>query len=218
MRRTGRILALDAALACCSVALVEDGVVLAERTARGGRGQSAVLAPMVAEVLAGGRGFDAVAVTIGPGSFTGLRSAISLAHGLATNGAALIAVTVAEALAEAAGDLAGRSLWTVIDSRRDRVFLDIAGTIQAIALDDLPPPDGPVAVAGDAAIAVAAGLAARGYDVRLTDARLPQARHVANAALHRLSGAWPTLEVQPLYVDPPEARLPAGGLRPAPLP
>jgi hypothetical protein len=50
----------------------------------------------------------------------------------------------------------------------------------------------------------------------LTDARLPAARHVAMAAVRRLAGELAPLAPQPLYVDPPEARLPAGGLRPGP--
>ena len=50
---------------------------------------------------------------------------------------------------------------------------------ESVALDALPRPTGPVAVAGDAAFEVAARLAARGADVMLTDARLPLARHVA---------------------------------------
>ncbi len=210
-----RILALDAALARCSVALVSDGLVLASRVAASGRGQSAVLAPMVAEVLHG-ETFDAVAVTVGPGSFTGLRTALALAHGLATSGKPVVAVTVAEALAEAAGALDGRALWTAIDSRRGRIFLDIAGQVRPVQLDELPQPEGPVAVAGDAAGEVAARLASRGQDVLLTDARLPHAIHVAAAAARRLAGELPPLAAAPLYVDPPEAKLPAGGLRPAP--
>ena len=87
----------------------------------------------------------------------------------------------------------------------------------ACALDALPPAAGPVAVAGDAAVAVAARLAARDTDVMLTDARLPTARHVAMVGARRLAGELPPLAAQPLYVDPPEARLPQGGLRPAPV-
>lgn len=216
-----RILALDAALARCSVALVEDGVVLASRMAASGRGQQAMLALMVADILADtipGDAFDAVAVTVGPGSFTGLRSAMSLAHGLAAVGCPVVGVTVAEALAEAVGPTDGRALWTAIDSRRDRVFLDIDGQVRPVQLADLPMPHAPVAIAGDAAIAVAAMLAGRGCDVRLTDARLPEAVHVAAVGLRRLSGALPPLEAMPLYVDAPEAKLPAGGIRPHPLP
>jgi len=51
----------------------------------------------------------------------------------------------------------------------------------------------------------------------LTDARLPTPRHVAMAGARRLAGELPPLAAQPLYVDPPEARLPRGGLRPAPV-
>ncbi len=210
-----RILALDSALARCSVALVDDGVVLAARSAPAGRGQSAVLAPMVAEVL-DGHGFDAVAVTIGPGSFTGLRTALSLAQGLAADGRPVIGVTVAEALAMQVGPLAGRTLWTAIDSRRGRVFLDASGTMRPVLLTELPRPAGPVAIAGDAAIVVAATLAANDVDVRLTDARLPRAEDVAAVAVLRLAGLMPPCDAAPLYIDPPEAKLPAAGLRPAP--
>ncbi len=211
-----RILALDSALARVSVALAEGGAVLAARSAPAGRGQSAMLAPMVEEVLHG-RSFDAVAVTVGPGSFTGLRAALALAQGLAADGRPVIGVTVAEALAEAVGALEGRRLWTAIDSRRGRVFLTVADVVRPVTLDNLPHPTGPVAVAGDAAIIVAARLAAAGWDVRLTDARLPRAEHVAAVAARRLAGLLPMIEVAPMYIDAPEAKLPAGGLRRPPL-
>jgi len=159
-----RILALDASLSRCSVVLWQDGIVLASREAMGGRGQSALLAPMVAEVLQG-QDYDLVAVGVGPGSFTGLRTAIALAEGLAAGKCPVVGVTVAEALADAVGPPGPRTLWVAIDSKRGRVFLDIAGNIRPLrrAKDELAP------------------LAAR-----------------------------------PLYIDPPEASLPAGGLRPAP--
>jgi tRNA threonylcarbamoyl adenosine modification protein YeaZ len=212
------LLGLDAALARCSAAVVADGQVAAERTEPGGRGHGAVLAPLVRAVLAdAGRAataLDGVAVTVGPGSFTGLRAAIALAQGIAlAAGCPVVGVTVAEALAAALPPLAGWTLWVAIDSRRGRVFLDRAGTIHG-----LPAADGPVAVAGDAAIEVAARLAARNEKVMLTDARLPLARHVAFVGARRLRGDLPPLPAQPLYIDPPEARLPAGGLRPPPQP
>jgi tRNA threonylcarbamoyladenosine biosynthesis protein TsaB len=217
------LLALDAALARCSAAVVADGRVLAEHDEAGGRGHGAVLPPLARAVLAeAGRAataLDGVAVTVGPGSFTGLRSAIALAQGIAlAAGCPVVGVTVAEALAAALPALPGWTLWVAIDSRRARVFLDRGGTVGSVALDALPAADAPVAVAGDAAIEVAARLAARGGEVMLTDARLPLARHVARVGERRLRGELPPLPAQPLYIDPPEARLPAGGLRPPPRP
>jgi hypothetical protein len=97
------------------------------------------------------------------------------------------------------------------------VFLDIGGRIRPVLLQDLPRPEGPVAVAGDAAIMVSAWLAARGADVWLTDARRPCAEAVARVAARRLAGSLPPLAATPLYIDPPEAKLPEGGLRPAPI-
>ena len=72
-------------------------------------------------------------------------------------------------------------------------------------------------MAGDAAAPVAARLAARDVDVMLTDARLPIARHIAMVGrCAALGGALRPLPAQPLYVDPPAAKLPSGGLRPPP--
>jgi len=217
------LLAFDAALARCSAAVVVDGQVAAERAEPGGRGHGAVLAPLVAAVLAeaghAATALDAVAVTVGPGSFTGLRSAIALAQGIAlAAGCPVVGVTTAEAMVAALPELPGWTLWVAIDSRRGRIFLDRGGSIRSVALDALPAADGPIAVAGDAAIEVAARLAARNDKVMLTEARLPLARHLARVAERRLRGELPPLPAQPLYIDPPEARLPAGGLRPPPQP
>jgi tRNA threonylcarbamoyladenosine biosynthesis protein TsaB len=217
------VLALDSALARCSAGLVRDGVLLASRQQDAPRGQASLLPVMVQALLddAGIRPaeLDLIGVTVGPGSFTGIRAGLALAHGIAlAAGLPLAGVTVGEALADALPHLGARSLWSAIDNRRGRVFLEHDGAVAACALDALPQPDGPVAIAGDAAVPVAARLAARGCDVMLTDARLPAPRHVAEAAARRLAGTLPARDAQPLYVDPPEARLPAGGLRPPPVP
>jgi len=218
-----RILALDAALARCSAAVLGDGAILAQAAEAGARGQPAILPPMAARVLAeagmAAGDLDAVAVTVGPGSFAGLRAAIALALGIAlAAGCPVVGVRVAEALAEQLALPPGWRLWVAIDSRRGRVFLDRDGAIATVALTDLPRPAAPVAIAGDAANEVAARLAARGDPVMLTAARLPHATAVARVAARRLAGSIPPLAAQPLYIDPPEAKLPAGGLRPAPAP
>ncbi len=216
-----RILALDSALAQCSVALVIDQVLIAERRLDTGRGQAAVLPVMARDILAEADidplSLDAIAATVGPGSFTGIRAGLALAHGLALGaGIPVIGVTVHEALANSLPHLGRRVLWTAIDSRRGRIFLDWGQGPVPCPLDSLPPYNGPVAVAGDAAVAVTGWLAARGTDVMLTNARRPMGRHIAVVAERRMAGDLPPLPAQPLYVDPPEARPPSGGLRPPP--
>lgn len=216
-----RVLALDAALARCTAALIVDQQPLALRQEDARRGHAMLLPVMANAVLEAARlhatALDLVAVTVGPGSFTGIRAALALAHGIAVAaGIPVVGVTVGEALADSLPHLGERRLWSAIDSRRGRVFLERDGAVVAYSLDLLPAPEGKLAIAGDAAVAVAARLAARDADVMLTDARLPQARHVAVVGERRLAGLLPPLAAQPLYVDPPEARLPAGGLRPPP--
>ncbi len=209
-----RILALNSALARCSAALVDGERIVAARQQDGPRRPAALLAVMAEQVLAeaGLRAadLDLVAVTVGPGGFTGIRVALALAHGIGlAAGRPVVGVTVGEALAESLPHLGHRRLWTAIASRSGRVFLERAEEAATIALDALPDPAGPIAVAGDAAVEVAARLAARGQDVMLTDARLPQPRSLARAGRRRLGGDLPPRAAQPVYVDPPEARLPA---------
>ena len=202
------VLALDAALSGCSAGVVGPDGVLAERRADGARGNIAALAAMAHAVLAEAAVKPAqlamVAVTIGPGSFTGIRAAVSLAHGIGlAAGVPVVGVTVGEALRVADN---GRAQWVAVDQRRGRVFLDCEGTVATIALDALPDPGGPVSVAGDAAVAVAAALAARGVDALLLPGRMPTPADVANAARRRTAAGPDARAVQPLYVDPPEAR------------
>ncbi len=219
-----RILVLDSALARCTAAVVVDDAVTASRSEARKQGHEAILPVMTRDVLeesagtpGAAGGVDLVAVTIGPGSFTGIRAGIALAHGigLALN-VPVIGVTVGEAIADAFPRLGERELWTVTDSRRGHIFLERGDEILSLAVSDLPRPPRKVAVAGGAALHVAARLAATDADVMLTDARFPQPRHIALVAVRRHAGLVPPRAAQPLYVDPPEARLPAGGLRPPP--
>ncbi len=81
-----RILALDTSVQTCSVALHDNGSVLA-RSQQLAKGHSRLILPMIDELLAeAGLSLgqvDALALTIGPGSFTGLRIGISVVQGLA---------------------------------------------------------------------------------------------------------------------------------------
>ncbi len=109
-----------------------------------------------------------------------------------------------------------RPLWVAIRARRDRIFLLRGDRAEAFADADLPVPEEPVALAGDAADEAAAWFAAKGADVLLTGAANLEPVWVGRAALARRAAGLPPHEAVPLYIDPPEAKLPAAGLRPPP--
>ena len=226
-----RILALDAAGDRAAIGLIDGDDTPIVRMGDGTRGEAARLADLVDAALATAgctpADLDLVAVTVGPGSFTGLRAALALAQGIGDARAIpVIGVTVGEAIAAAmtgGPDNRSRSLWVATDSRRGRLFLErMPGTPAALTgvfdETDLPLPSGPVDAAGDAAAQLAARLAARGTDVRLTAGRHATPAGIAQAAAARHAGRLPPRPTLPLYIDPPEARPPAGGLRPPPHP
>nr|WP_294524981.1 tRNA (adenosine(37)-N6)-threonylcarbamoyltransferase complex dimerization subunit type 1 TsaB [uncultured Rhodopila sp.] len=209
-----RILALDSAVSRCSATIVADGEVVFGRQQDLERGHASVLAVMARDCLreSGLRAadMDLIAVTVGPGSFTGIRGGIALAQGIAVAAhRPVVGVTVGEALADALPHVGGRRVWCAIPSRRGRIFLETGDSVLSLPIGELPDPGEPIAVAGGAAPEVAARLAARGVNVMLTDARLPAGRHIAVVAERRFRETIRPLPAEPLYVDAPEAKLPA---------
>jgi tRNA threonylcarbamoyladenosine biosynthesis protein TsaB len=103
------VLAIDAALEACSVALVRDGAELASISETMARGQAERLAPMTREAVeSAGIAFadiDRIAVTTGPGSFTGVRVGLSFARALALAlGRPCVGISTLEARALEAGE------------------------------------------------------------------------------------------------------------------
>jgi tRNA threonylcarbamoyladenosine biosynthesis protein TsaB len=122
-----RILALDTATEACSVALL-DGTRLVTRYEEPGRGHAERILPMVDAVLTEGRvklaELDGIAVGRGPGAFTGVRIAISIAQGLAFGAGKLVApISDLAALAQRALDAhrATRVL-ACIDARMEEIY------------------------------------------------------------------------------------------------
>lgn len=76
-----RVLVIETATEACSAALFQDGDLLDSRYEVIGRGHAERLVPMIAELPAKGRA-DRVAVSLGPGSFTGVRIGLAAARAL----------------------------------------------------------------------------------------------------------------------------------------
>lgn len=223
-----RILAIDTATWRCSVAVVRDGIVLAERGERTTSNHAGTLPRLVEEALAAageplGRD-DALAVTIGPGSFTGLRIALSFAKGLAFGGGhPVVGVPTLDALALVAPPMPGR-LCTVLDARKREVYaalyerqgnrLTRLGTPCAVAADQLATRiGGPCAFIGDAVEAygeVFQRILGDGALLLPSADHPPSASAVALLAVARLRASPrgdDLVTLEPSYLRPPEAEL-----------
>ena len=226
MARSPTLLAMDAAGAACSVALWAEGRVAARRFAAMARGQSERLVPMIGEVMAEwGGGFadlDALAVTTGPGGFTGVRIGLATARGLAlARRLPLIGVTSFEvsAAAATAAERSGRLGLAAIDSKRSEVFMQLfdgnlspLGPAREIALAalDAALPRGPLMVTGDAAERAIAALADAGRSdaVAAVAAGPADAALLAERAALRDPAAAGVAAVQPVYLRAPDVTLP----------
>lgn len=221
-----KILALDTALGGCSVAVLNDRRTLAHEAQTMARGQAEMLLPMIERAMhTAGLDYaalDRLAVTIGPGSFTGLRIGLSTARALAlATDRPLVGITTLEAIAQGtpAVERTGRTILVVLDSRRGDFFIqgfdsDIQPLTppQAVAPDDLAAlfPGDALLLAGDAAGAALAVLHTAGREaVASQGSALPDARLVgALAALQPLSDR----PVAPLYLRAPDVSLPKAAI------
>jgi len=227
------LLAIDTATDACSVAVLADGAVAAHRSAVMARGHAEALMPMVLEALAAaGLAFadlDAVAVTVGPGAFTGLRIGLAAARGIGlAAGVPVLGATTLEVLARAVpeAERKGASVVAVVESKRADLYVQAFGADLAPlgAPASLMPealaealPAGPLVLVGDGAGRAADALGTGGRITLSTADPHPDARVLAAIAAERLADVGSEIHElappEPLYLRPPDAKRPAGGGR-----
>jgi tRNA threonylcarbamoyladenosine biosynthesis protein TsaB len=216
------ILALDTCLSACCVAVLDGDRVRARQVEPMLRGHQERLAPLTAEVMAqAGLSFDKlqrVGVTVGPGSFTGLRVGLAFAKGLgAALGIPVVGVGVLEALAAPHAAEPG-TIFSVLEAKRGQVYLQaFSGGEALMAPDGLAievavarlaelTASGPVTLIGTGAAHLAAAA---------PDARIIEADHADPVAVARLAASRPAVPPRPLYLRAPDAKLPGGRELPA---
>ena len=227
--RQGRVgptvLALDSGGSACSVAVAAGDSVLRVKHREMPHGQAEALLPMVdramREASLEASALDLVAVTTGPGSFTGIRVGLAAARGIALAlDIPLFGVTSFEAAAAACvTSPAAGSLLVALESRRVDLFIQLFDPVRH-ALGD-PAAIIPEAlaefvtasiagrslvIAGDAAARAQAALAASGY-LSVVEGGEPAAIGALRVILRRWHRGEQPGPARPYYLRPPDVTL-----------
>ena len=209
------ILALDTSMAACSVCVYDAarGLVLGQRHEFMERGQAEALAPMVQETLkVAGVGFadlKRIAVTAGPGTFTGVRIGLAMARGLGLS--LSIPIIGINSLAAIAANQKSNNMPIVVavDARQEEIYFatfDRAGHELSppvvVSLDEVVMPTHPCLVLGTGADALLKKLG--GHPHQRSDAGdMPIAANFVRLAAAMPATANPP---EPLYLRAPDVK------------
>jgi tRNA threonylcarbamoyladenosine biosynthesis protein TsaB len=180
------ILAIDTALEACAAAVLDTdaGELRAQEQQLMKRGHAEALMPMIARVMQSAdlafTALDRIAVTVGPGSFTGLRVGISAARGLAlaAKRPAIGLTTLSAYAAAIIGQSGSVPVISAIDARHDHVYFQI--------------------VAGDGSLLVRPAVAPIDEAIAASQFGAP---HLVGNAARILAERWPKEGPQPVSVD-----------------
>jgi tRNA threonylcarbamoyl adenosine modification protein YeaZ len=199
MQNAPVILAIDTSLGPCSVAVLKEGTVIAEQEELSPGKQSRMLVPMIEAVLKDAKiayaDLSAVACTIGPGGFTGIRVGLSTAKGisLAAN-KALIGLSTLETIAW--GAQISADVLAVIDAYRGQFY------VQRFRLN------GNLIAQSDPLLIDEKALPALGHGAKVIQ-NPPHARDAAKLAAKKWAAGERNFPAVPLYIREPDAKLPA---------
>jgi tRNA threonylcarbamoyladenosine biosynthesis protein TsaB len=215
-----RVLAIDTALGACAAAVLDSqaGAILAAESIGMVRGHAEAVMPLIARVMDAARSefveLNRIAVTVGPGSFTGLRVGISAARGIAlAAGKPAIGLSTLSALAAPhVAARAGDTIIAAIDARNEQVYFQVFApngvTVVTPRLDRVRAavravPVGPTVITGSGALLVAAHWPSGSPVPRVEDHAAPDIGWVARlGAAAQDEGSPP----KPLYLRRPDAR------------
>jgi tRNA threonylcarbamoyladenosine biosynthesis protein TsaB len=213
-----RILAIDTALEACAAGVIEmpDRVIAQESIAMT-RGHAEALMPLIARLMdQTGMAFsdlDRIAVTVGPGSFTGLRVGIAAARGIAL-AAGKPAVGVSTLAALAAPYLSKddtRPVVAAVDARHDHVYFELFGPGGRVVVTPrlMPVGDAIRAATGAAVIAGSgAGILAASWPEGTPLPAIETQGAASIASIARLAAQADAARAlpKPLYLRRPDAR------------
>ena len=205
--------------------MARDDVILAEVAEAASRAHLATLPGLVERALADAgltiRDVEGVAVSIGPGSFTGLRIGLGLAKGIAFAGGLPVApVPTLEALAHAAAGRPGQTVCAALDARKGEVYaavfhVDAHGSLERIAPDAALSPARLAAALPAGAVLIGDAIDAyhEAWPATL-ERRAFATHHPRGGIVARMGGlrlaagsAADIGTLEPVYVRPPEAEL-----------
>jgi tRNA threonylcarbamoyladenosine biosynthesis protein TsaB len=216
------VLAFDTAASACSVAVGRGAAVLAHERREMRHGHAEALFPMIERTMATAgctaAEIDIVAVSVGPGGFTGIRAGLAAARGLALAAHARLAGVTSFAAVAGLLPKRGAALLVALDSRREDFYVQIFGgdghprcEPATILPDDLRRfvdaaiGGTPLRIAGDAADAAVVALAGRD-GVTAIASSAPDARGVLTAVMGCVG--TPGTPTEPLYLRPADVSLP----------
>jgi tRNA threonylcarbamoyladenosine biosynthesis protein TsaB len=214
------VLAIDTALEACSAAIFdsEENAIVAGESRAMARGHAEALLPLLDGVMTQARldffSIDRIAVTVGPGSFTGLRVGIAAARGIALAARKpVVGITTLAALAAPSIKAdPNRPVAATIDGRHRHVYFELYGAGGHVLL---PPRIIPVEEAVHAAASASARLVGSGarmmvelwpdpaYPPSIDERRAPDIAWVARLGAKAQQRDAPP---KPLYLRPPDAR------------
>jgi tRNA threonylcarbamoyladenosine biosynthesis protein TsaB len=227
------ILAIDTALDACSAAVLDTDAagLSAEESEPMKRGHAEALMPLIARVIRkAGIAFadlDRIAVTTGPGSFTGLRVGLSAARGIAlAANRPVVGLTTLSAFAAPVVSLNNeRPVISAIDARHDQVYFQVVGGDGSPLIEPRVAPIEEALGASRYGAPHLVGNAARILADRWPADAPPPFRVDTRPAPDIAWVAWlgaavspDTAPARPYYLRAPDAKLPKAPLRRAPQP